>query len=209
VNTEDILAVTTTPRERRRRGFGTVVWLVSLVVAAVLIGSVAAAFINLTDDVDDLTAQAAAESLEADARAVDIETLRQQLQSFGVEPAVDGPHTDRGERGDDGRDGRDGTDGTDGTDGRTGEPGPPGPAGADGVNGSNGANGLDGLNGLDGVPGPQGPPGQSVMGPQGPAGPAGEDGTSPSSFVFVAAGVTYTCTDPEGDGVYECTQEAA
>lgn len=140
--------------------------------------------------------------------ASDVDTLRAQLLARGVEPAVP-PSDDHGptvviERGEDGEDGKDGEDGTDGLTivgpaGSDGAPGvgTPGPAGQDGTDGRDGRDG-------ESIIGPQGPPGETVVGPQGAP---GTPGAAPGSITFVAAGVTYTCTDPDGDLAYECQQQ--
>lgn len=125
-----------------------------------------------------------------------------------------------GEPGSPGQSGKPGQQGNPGQPGQSGPPGQPGKNGQPGQNGTNPpclaapnqCNGQNGTNGQNGNDGPQGP-----QGPQGPAGPAGQDGKDgaqgpqgpagpePSSFTFTYLGVTYTCTDPDGDGQYTCS----
>lgn len=190
-------AFVTSDRRQTQRA-GTLVWLISVVLAAMLIGALVATFMTLRRDVDRLSQEVDSQDVYAVGRDADIETLRQQLQSIGVEPDVAGPLLGgaQGPPGEDGEDGRDGLTII-------------GPSGLNGTDGTNGADGVDGRDGRDGqtiigpqgADGPQGPPGQTVAGPQGPP---GAEGASPASFTFIAGGVTYSCTDPDGDRAYEC-----
>lgn len=191
-------AYLTADRRTPRRRWGTVVWLAGVLAAGVLIGGTAAAVVNLSDEVRHLSDQ-------TDTRAADIETLRDQLRGVGVTPVIDEQADEHGERGDPGATGADGRDGRDGRDGLTveGPQGPPGPEGASGTDGAAGPPGPQGEPGQDGLTGAQGPPG-----PAGSDGAPGAPGSPPVSFVFVAGGVTYTCTDPDGDLAYECSAVA-
>jgi hypothetical protein len=120
-----------------------------------------------------------------------------------------------------GKAGRDGQDGVDGRNGRDGAPGADGKDGADGADGTstNGKDGRDGADGRDAVPipgpaGPQGPPGESIIGPpgesiEGPQGPPGYDGQAPRSWRWTFDGVTFECSDPDGDLNYSCEAVAA
>lgn len=202
--------------DRRTSRAGTLVWLVGVVVASLLLGALVATMINMRDDVRNLTAH-------ADESDADIETLSNQLKAIGVEPAIDANETiERGEQGDqgsdgrDGRDGQDGADGRDGTDGAPGDPGPSGPPGPPGADGTNGANGANGAVGSAGATGSQGPPGfDGAQGPQGETGVQGIpglngfDGSPPQSFRWTVDGVTFVCTDPDGDLHYECEEPEA
>lgn len=111
--------------------------------------------------------------------AGDVEALREQLLDVGQVPVV-GPAGEAGMRGEEGE------RGPRGFPGRDGAPGPAGP---------------------QGEPGPAGPQGEA--GPIGPAGPQGEPGAPVASFSFEMGGRTWTCSDPDGDLVYECTMEEA
>lgn len=197
----------TTSDRRDRKRSGTVVWLVGVIVASLIIGATVGTIIGLSRDVDTLREQANEQDDHAQARDADVAILREQLQSFGIEPKVDGPVA--GQVGADGRDGRDGKDGKDGRDGRDGADAAPAQAGANGQDGASGPAGLNGLNGVDGrdgesIVGPQGPPGETVIGPQGepgPQGPQGFEGPAPLSLIIDGT----VCTDPDGDLHYECT----
>jgi hypothetical protein len=74
-----------------------------------------------------------------------------------------------------------------------------------GARGPEGEAGPRGDRGPVGDRGPAGPRGKrGRRGPKGVPGPVGPAGPGPASFTFVAGGVTFTCTDPEGDGAYTC-----
>lgn len=135
----------------------------------------------------------------------------------------------RGEKGLPGVPGRNGVDGAPGPTGlpgpvggagRPGPPGAPGPAGRRGPDGPTGVDGppgdpgqttqgdrgepgKDGRDGVDGNPGPAGPDG-----PAGPQGAPGPQGSRPDSFSFTYLGTTYTCSDADGDGHYDCSPAA-
>jgi hypothetical protein len=50
-----------------------------------------------------------------------------------------------------------------------------------------------------------GPAGETgADGPQGPVGAEGPQGPAPASFTFTFGGINYVCTDPDGDGNYQC-----
>jgi hypothetical protein len=148
-------------------------------------------------------------SVMAMRRAVDrneiaVAALRAQLEAEGIEPAVEasddpaevivtGPQGERGPRGEPGEDGSDGEPGADGQPGATGEPG------SDGEPGAVGEPGTDGVQGPSGEPGPAG-----ATGPAGADGTAGPPGPAPASFTFRWLTTTWTCSDPDGDGHYEC-----
>lgn len=125
---------------------------------------------------------------------VALAALDSQVRELGGEPVVSpqdladdgtvlipGP---RGAAGQDGADGRPGRDGIDGAPGATGDRGEPGQTGA---TGATGAAGEAGQPGQDGQPGADGPP-----------------GPAPASFTFTTGGLTFVCTDPDGDGNYNC-----
>ena len=61
--------------------------------------------------------------------------------------------------------------------------------------------------GCRGERGPEGPTGP--QGPQGEPGAQGAPGPRIESFTFTHAGVTYRCTDPDGDLAYDCAPTAA
>jgi hypothetical protein len=223
----DDLTIPEDPEHRHRRRRGAVLWALGVVMVGIAVGSLAATFITLRSDVAELDREAARSDVVSAALASDVETLREQLRSEGVEPAVPDPDDTveqiNGERGEPGRDGRDGARGATGD---AGPPGAPGPAGAAGAPGAPGPAGSDGLT----VIGPPGPPGESVTGPPGatgPAGPAGEPGApgapgaagapgpagpqgpagadgQPVAFTFTAGGVEYVCAPPD----FQCTQTA-
>lgn len=193
--------------------------LLGVVVVAILVGAAIASFFGLRADFEEANA-------DRDALAGDVEVLRGQLSDLDIEPDVGPPGEpgeagERGERGErgargprgpGGRDGRDGTDGLDGRDGIDGAPGPmgpvgpPGPQGEPGPTGATGAQGEVGPQGPAGETGPAGPAGEP--GPTGPPGPTGAEGPPPESFSFEGPGNrTHTCTDQDGDGHYECTED--
>lgn len=95
--------------------------------------------------------------------------------------------------------------------GFVGPVGPIGVTGGRGPVGPRGDRGETGEPGVPGEPGPQGEPGESIQGPAGEPGPAGREGAAgepgrpPESFSFTHEGVTYVCSDPEGDLSYVCT----
>lgn len=136
-------------------------------------------------------------------------------------PTPSGPVN--GVDGTDGLPGAPGSTGPAGATGSTGVAGTAGGAGPSGAPGGTGPAGADGQNGKDStVPGPAGPQGpagpagqdgkdgaagsdSTVPGPAGPVGPSGAPGQPPASFTFTDVfGVTYTCTDPDGDSSYTC-----
>jgi hypothetical protein len=96
--------------------------------------------------------------------------------------------------------------GLNGEAGQRGQPGPQGPIGPFGVpgqSGTAGAQGSPGENGVNGDPGPQGT--QGDPGAQGDPGLTGPTGPEPTSFTFSIGPMTWTCSDPDGDGNYECS----
>lgn len=94
-----------------------------------------------------------------------------------------------------------GSVGPQGTPGSVGERGPEGPPGATIV----GPQGPRGLTGEQGASGPQGEKGDA--GERGDTGPQGERGPAVESFTFTHDGVTYTCSDPDGNLAYDCTPQ--
>ena len=89
--------------------------------------------------------------------------------------------------------------------GETGPRGDQGPSGSAGAAGPGGLSGVDGLAGARGEPGQPGPAGeQGPQGPEGPQGVEGPPGPAPQSFTFTALGLTFVCTDPDGDGNFNC-----
>jgi len=95
--------------------------------------------------------------------------------------------------------------GPEGPQGKTGPPGDPGPVGPMGPPGEIGATGATGDTGATGATGSEGDPGEpGAPGTEGPAGAPGPPGSGPTSFTFQFREVTFVCTDPEGDGTYDC-----
>lgn len=132
---------------------------------------------------------------ETDALEAAVIALSQQVESLGAEPIV-GPPGAPGES-------IVGPPGLMGPQGPQGPPGPPGSSGDRGPRGEQGPQGEAGPSGEAGPPGPQGEPGPP--GPQGPPGEKGEKGERPESMTFTDQfGRTYRCTDPDGDGHYQC-----
>ena len=91
----------------------------------------------------------------------------------------------------------------------------PGPVGARGPTGPQGEPGVSvegppGTQGAPGAEGEPGPPGIGERGPQGETGPPGQDGAQgppgppPESFTFTVLSQNFICTDPDGDGNYQC-----
>ena len=158
-----------------------------------------------------------AQGLLLEAQGLEIQTLRGQLESEGIEPAVppsiDGPAAERGEPGRDGRDGDDGSDGAPGPPGATGADGAPGPAGANGATGLPGFPGPPGATGAQGATGPAGPQGpageQGAEGFPGSPGPQGPPGTSATAISITVSGTDFACSDPEGDGSFLCVEVPA
>jgi len=129
-------------------------------------------------------------ALEASAIA-----LADQVESLGEEPVVTPEEISGGNDvvtvpGPPGPQGRTGPTGDKGSDGAPGPPGPPGEPGATGATGDTGATGQTG--------------GEGEPGAEGPAGEPGPPGSGPTSFTFQFREVTFVCTDPEGDGTYDC-----
>lgn len=89
-----------------------------------------------------------------------------------------------------------GPQGPSGQDGSQGQQGPMGPEGPKGEKGDKGDSG-----GQAGPPGPEGPRGD--VGPQGP-GPVMWTFTFTYTDLLGTHTVTYTCTDPDGDLMYNC-----
>jgi hypothetical protein len=154
------------------------------VVLTVIIGIVGGLGAYILLNVASQTADNADGLAVANAK---VEALAQQVERLGAEPVVQ-PQADA-------------SDGTSvvtvtGLPGEDGAPGPPGPTGAAGPVGGVGPEGPTGDRGPAGPAGPEGPPGPNGdTGPQGP--PVG-------SFAFSFAGLNFLCTDPEGDGSYQC-----
>jgi hypothetical protein len=97
-----------------------------------------------------------------------------------------------------------GPPGPQGVPGPAGTPGgPPGPTGKDGAPGPAGPVGPQGMTGADGAPGEPGPAGPA--GAPGPPGGAGPPGQSVGSFTFTFGLTTYLCSDPDGNGAFDCT----
>lgn len=130
--------------------------------------------------------------VELQDKLAELGTITEQLTK---EPGVIVPGID----GDDGTDGEDGRNGVDGEDGRDGRNGTDGEDGVDGRDGT-GTDGEDGRDGTDGKDGADGGDGQD-----------GVDGSPPRSWTFtyvdpLGQSHEYTCTDPDADGNYTCTQ---
>lgn len=177
---------------RRRVSPGGVVWVAAVVVVCILLGSALASVWQLRQDFEQADDERAA--------------LRAQVLDLGETPVVPGPAGEAGEQGPAGPRGEPGRDGRDGRDGVSPpcllEPGrcvgPQGPPGRDGEDGRDGQDSI--------VPGPQGPRGPAGADSTvpGPPGPQGDSGPPIESFSFEWANQTYTCSDPDGDLVYEC-----
>lgn len=162
-----------------------------LIVAVAIVGVLGGLAINYVVTVADRVRENTHELRRAE---VALAALDSQVRDLGGEPVVSPQDlADDGAVLIPGPTGQRGATGATGANGATGDPGPQGPPGT-------GTPGTNGINGLDGAPGPQGPPGDP--GAQGPAGPAGPP---PESFTFTTAGITFICTDPDGDGNYQCS----
>lgn len=184
-------------------------------LVVVLLALVLSTLLRLTAEVAGTRDEVQVRAEQRDSLAEDVRTLRQQLLELGQSPAVDEVAvTERlvdmpGPRGEDGRPGAPGAAGAPGSPGLAGPPGPPGPEGG---TGKGGPPGEPGPAGARGEPGPAGPPGATgpagpagEPGPRGPEGPEGGPGPAPAGFTFTdQAGRTHTCTDPDGDGHYQC-----
>lgn len=82
------------------------------------------------------------------------------------------------------------------------KPGPTGDTGASGANGPIGPAAEPGAAGSVGAPGQDGAPGKD--GATGADGAPGKDGQPPGSWTFTYFGQTYTCSDNDHNGAYEC-----
>ena len=149
---------------------GGILWLATVLVVGLLLGSAMASIWQLRQDFEQAQE--------------DRDALRAQVVDLGETPVAPGPAGETGDQGPPGPRGEPGRDGRDGRDGESppclllpsqcvGPAGPQGPAGEDGADGQDGAPGEQGPAGPAGEPGPAGP-----EGPQGPAGPQGEPGPS-------------------------------
>lgn len=121
----------------------------------------------------------------------------QCLDELAGRPGKDGGIGPSGKPGPQGLQGQQGQRGAQGPVGKPGPPGEQGPQGATGPRGEPGEKGEQGPpaeKGEKGEPGAPGAPGEP--GQPGAQGPPGPPGASPSTF---------TCVDPEGDGVFSCT----
>ena len=203
------------------RSLSRLAWIVALVVMA-LVGWLIVQVFTLSDELDQRADAGLADRTELRALYEDnaeaLHRANARLKAVGAEPVPTPPAPDPivitedlvaipgppGAPGPVGPVGPRGADGSDGTDGKT-IVGPPGPVGAPGVvgpPGPEGPPGPQGAPGADGATGPQGP--QGPAGPQGPPGEDGKDGKPPASITFTVLGITYACTDPDGDLVYAC-----
>lgn len=163
------------------------------------------------------------------------EALAKQLERRGIEPNVDPDDLPQGDQGpagpigpaglpgipgppgpagDPGPKGPRGIPGTTGPPGPTGPEGPFGPTGPSGDKGDRGDTGAQGATGATGDTGAKGDTGEAGpkgdTGPEGPRGPEGPQGPAgyPDSFSFDLMGVTWICTDPDGDHHYDCQPQA-
>jgi hypothetical protein len=163
------------------------VWFwVAVVAGAVATSLVVVMVLGISDKAADRAEQNEERIAVSEAA---VAALAEQVESLGAEPVV--------EPGDIGAD----VVAVPGPAGKSGEPGPPGAQGIPGPAGEPGAEGPPGPAGDQGPAGPSG--GDGDPGPVGPEGPSGPSG-SPSVFTFEFRGVTFTCSDPEGDGSYTC-----
>lgn len=144
----------------------------------------------------------------------------QEPVSKPADKIIQGPQGIQGVQGIQGIQGPDGPPGPPGAQGKQGLPGnsprcllePSRCQGAAGTNGKDGLNGKDGVNGLDGKDGANGLDGKDgadgkdgTNGTDGKDGKDGVDGKPPASWSWTdSQGVTYTCTDPDGDLKYTC-----
>lgn len=183
-------------------------WAAAVLVAGVLLGSGLASIYTLRQDFADTTEALATAREERGHLADDVDALRSQLIDLGQKPTVPAPKPgERGEPGGQGAQGQRGEPGRDGRDGITPAcwfiesqcVGAAGPQGGIGPAGPSGPAGPAGPAGADGAPGP--------AGADGAPGPAGPQGPPPESFTFEWANRTYTCTDPERDGTFHCSDE--
>lgn len=149
----------------RRIKPGGIMWLATVLVVGLLLGSAMASIWQLRHDFEQAQEDRAA--------------LRAQVLDLGETPVAPGPAGERGDEGPPGPQGERGRDGRDGVDGESPaclfEPGRcVGPAGPAGPQGPAGRDGVDGQDGTPGEPGPAGE--QGPAGPAGPQGPQGEPG---------------------------------
>jgi len=157
---------------------------------AVVAGAVATSFVAM---VAFGVRQSASRNEERIADAeVAVAALAEQVKSLGAEPVV--TPEDLGDV-----IALPGPAGPTGPAGKSGDPGPAGPPGEPGTPGAPGEPGAAGQAGTDGSDGEPGTPGEP--GAEGPPGPAG---SGPASFTFQFREVTFVCTDPDGDGTYDC-----
>jgi hypothetical protein len=155
-------------------------YIIVIVIAGIIAGLTVSFFLSMASK----TASTADGLAVANAK---VEALAQQVEHLGAEPVVQ-PQADTGSQAV-----------VTGPAGEDGAPGPPGLTGMQGPQGEQGATGSTGSRGETGPAGPAGPGGE-----MGPAGPAGPPGPRVGSFTFSFAGLNYLCTDPDGDGNYQC-----
>lgn len=168
-------------------------WFAGLAITAVMVGGLLATVVALREQVASLSSEADDAAATRTTLLGDVASLQAQLLSVGEVPDTNTPLIVQSSTASSGRDGDAGASGVDG------EPG------ADGVDGLNGSDGRDGVDGQPGPPGERGEVGP--VGPAGEPGPRGADGSPPLGFSFSAGSVSYVCTDPDSDLVYECVQE--
>jgi collagen triple helix repeat protein len=160
------------------------------------------------DRIEALEATAEERADDIDRLVETLEAANAQLEAIGLDP-VTAPEVVVGQQGDVGPPGPPGDQGPPGSPGPAGDPGAPGPtgpAGSTGPDGSPGEPGPAGEPGATGPAGPAGPPGEpGPAGPQGEPGPQGQPGAAPASITFTWLGTTWTCTDPDGDLAYTCS----
>jgi len=190
-------------------------------------------YVDLQSKLSSARVEAATQEQKLENSVVQTRSLIDQVRSMGKKPVVRpeqvpgiGPRGIQGVQGIQGLTGPPGPPGPVGPQGVQGFQGESGKAGSAGTNGADGKAGADGSSGPAGSPGadgPQGPKGDT--GPQGPQGPKGEPGPKgdngaqgetgppgyPTSFTFTQTDITgrettYTCSDPDGDHQYTCTQ---
>ncbi len=180
--------------------------LTFLAAVAVTLALFAYLYWQSDDRADDLQSENAASGVVSSSLATDVEALRAQILALGERPVAPDPEVtvrevirETGEQGVAGLQGVQGIQGLAGRDGRDSIT----PACGFEAAQCQGAAGVDGRDGLDGAPGAD----STVPGPQGPQGSQGIQGSpgpEPASFSFQWANKTFTCTDPNGDGAYEC-----
>lgn len=180
-----------------------VVVVLGALLAVFLLCAAAVAWVLVSqhDKINDLSAQASANTTAA-------QQLAEQVKTLGAVPVATpaaGPAGAAGATGPAGVAGATGQQGPPGPAGPPGGTGPPGATGATGAAGTrgdtgtpgkDGATGAAGQDGAAGTAGPAGPAGpQGATGPAGAPGADGQDGQPPYGWTYTdELGVKHTCT---------------